>query len=121
MLGYALWWSEEQEDAVQLLTMATERLHDDPAFRLETASLHEQLGDVDRALEIVESIAPRDQKLVQQREIMALQLAERLGDVDRARQAAERLFGLRLDNDSQLGLVDRMRRLGLAEMAEAVI
>ena len=121
MLGYVLWWNEEQEEAVTLLTTAAEKLQDDPSFRLGMASLHESLGDVDRALEIVESIAPRDQKLVQQRETMALQLAERLGDVDRARQAAERLFGLRLDNEAQLQLVARMRRLGLNEMAEAII
>lgn len=121
MLGYVLWWNEEQEEAAQVLSAAADGLPDDPAFRLETAKLHESLGDVDRALEIVDSIAPRDQNLVQQRETMALQLAERLGDIERARQAAERLFGLRLDNDAQLALVERMRRLGLNEMAEAVV
>jgi tetratricopeptide (TPR) repeat protein len=121
MLGYVLWWNEEQEEALQLLTAAADRLTEDPAFRLEIASLHESANDVDGALEIVESIVPRDQKLVQQRETMALQLAERLGDTNRARQAAERLFGLRLDNEAQLALVERMRRLGLNEMAEAVV
>ncbi|HEX4416127.1 MAG TPA: DUF1583 domain-containing protein, partial [Lacipirellulaceae bacterium] len=121
MLGYVLWWNDEHEEAAQLLSSAAEHFQDDPAFRLEMASLYETLGDLDKAMEIVESIAPRDQKLVQQRETLALQLSERLGDVERARKAAERLFGLRLDNESQLQLVDRMRRLGLNEMAEAVV
>ena len=121
MLAYVLWWQEEQEEAIELLATASSQLQDDPSFRLEVASLRITLGDIDDALEIVEAISPRDQKLVQQRELMALELAERLGDVDRARMAAERLFGLRLDNDTQLQLVERMRRLGLVEMAEAIV
>ena len=121
MLGYVLWWNDEHEEATQLLSAAADHFQDNPAFRLEMASLYETVGDLDKAMEIVESVAPHDQKLVQQRETLALQFAERLGDVERARKAAERLFGLRLDTDAQLQLVDRMRRLGLNEMAEAVI
>ncbi|MBI2479008.1 MAG: hypothetical protein HYV60_10365, partial [Planctomycetia bacterium] len=120
LLAYTRWWLDEKEDALTLLKKAGTYLNDDPVFRLEIASLHQSMGDTEDALEIVESIVPRDQKLVQQRELMALELAERLGDIDRARQSAERLFGLRLDNDTQLALVERMRRLGMHEMAEAI-
>ena len=121
MLGYVLWWTEEKEEAVELLADAAKMLPDDPMFQLEMANLYLLIEDPDAALEVVEAIAPRDQKLVQQREIMALQLAERLGDIDRARSAAERLFGLRLDTKTQLGLVDQMRRLGMLELAEAIV
>jgi len=120
LLAYTRWWLEEKEEALTLLKKAGTYLNDDPAFRLEIATLHQSMGDTEDALEIVEAIVPRDQKLVQQRELIALELAERLGDIDRARQAAERLFGLRLDNNTQLALVDRMRRLGMHEMAEAI-
>ena len=120
MLAYARWWLDEKDDALVLLKKAGTYLNDDPAFRLEIATLHQSMGDLEDALEIVEAIVPRDQKLVQQRELMALELAERLGDIDRARQSAERLFGLRLDSNTQLALVDRMRRLGMHEMAEAI-
>jgi tetratricopeptide (TPR) repeat protein len=120
LLAYTRWWLEEKEEALTLLKKAGAYLNDDPAFRLEIATLHQSMGDTEDALEIVEAIVPRDQKLVQQRELIALELAERLGDIDRARQAAERLFGLRLDNNTQLALVDRMRRLGMHEMAEAI-
>ncbi|MEM7312958.1 MAG: tetratricopeptide repeat protein, partial [Planctomycetota bacterium] len=121
MLGYVLWWQDEKDEAVQMIASAASQLPDDPTFRLETARLHQLLGDPDAALEVVDSIAPRDQKLVQQKELLALQLAERLGDVDRARSAAERLFGLRLDTNTQLTLVDQMRRLGMMEMGEAIM
>lgn len=121
MLAYVKWWIEEKEEALALLKEAGTRLNNDPEFRLEIASLHQTMGDLDDSLDIVEAIVPRDQKLVQRREIMALQLAERLGDIDRARQSVERLFGLRLDNNTQLALVDQMRRLGMHEMAEAIV
>ena len=121
MLGYVLWWMDEKEEAVELLTAASTQLTDDPSFRFEMAQLHEKMGDFDQALAIVESIQPRDQKLVQKRELQALQLAERLGDIDRARLAAERLFGLRLNTDTQIKLVQQTRRLGLLEMSEAVV
>ena len=86
MLGYVLWWMDEKDEAVEFLTAASTQLVDDPSFRFEMAQLHQQLGEFDEALEIIESIAPRDQKLVKQRELQALQLAERLGDIDRARK-----------------------------------
>jgi len=38
LLGYVLWWTEEQDEAVQTLTAAAEHFQDDPAFRLETAT-----------------------------------------------------------------------------------
>jgi tetratricopeptide (TPR) repeat protein len=120
-LACVRWWLDEKEDALVLFSQAADLLNDDPAFRLEIASLHQSMGDFEDALEIVEGVVPRDQKLVQQREMMALELAERLGDIQRARQSAERLFGLRLNDDTQLALVDRMRRLGMHEMAEAII
>ena len=50
-----------------------------------------------------------------------MRLAERTGNVERARQAAERLFGLRLDADKQLELAGKMHRLGMAQLAETVL
>ena len=43
------------------------------------------------------------------------------GSGGRARHAAERLFGLRLDTDTQIRLADQMHQLGLHELAEAVL
>ena len=120
-LASALWWIEEQDEAVDLRAQVSASLPDDLSMRFEMASMHESRGDFEDAMEIVDSITPRDQQVLQQRELLALQLAERLGDLDRTRSAAERLFGLRLNSQTQLGLVERMRRLGLHEMADAVL
>ena len=120
-LATELWWSDEQDEAFEILVKLSESQQDDPNARFEMAELRTQQGDIEDALEIVDSIIARDQKLLQRRELMALTLAERLGDHERARTAAERLFGLRLDSQTQLSLVAGMRRLGMTAMADAVI
>ncbi len=58
---------------------------------------------------------------MQRREVLAIRLAVVTGDVARARKAAERLFGLRLDSDTQVQLASQMHQLGMHELAEAVL
>lgn len=120
-LAAALWWAEEQDDAVEQMAQAAGLAASDLSLQLSLASMFETRGDFDEALSLMEKIVPRDQKVLQAVELRVLTLAERLGDTQRARSAAERLFGLRLDSQTQLGLVDRMRRLGLGEMADAIL
>ncbi|MCC7336239.1 MAG: DUF1583 domain-containing protein [Pirellulaceae bacterium] len=120
-LASALWWVEEQDEAVEQMASAAALAADDLSMQFSLASMYETRGDFDEAATLLEKIVPRDQKILQAIELRMLQLAERLGDTDRARTAAERLFGLRLDSQTQLSLVDRMRRLGLGAMADAVL
>ena len=120
-LASALWWSDEADEAIELMSRATALASEDISMQFNLANMYESRGDFDESLNIIERIHPRDQKVLQQRELAALQMAERLGDTDRARSAAERLFGLRLDPKTQLSLVDRMKRLGLSEMADAIL
>lgn len=115
-----LWWNDEKEDAATQFAAAAELVPQDQSLKLELASVHAAMGDYDAALEAVDRIVPRDQNLLQSRELLALQFAERLGDADRARAAAERLFGVRLDAQAQLSLAGHMRRLGLNGLAEAI-
>ncbi len=119
-VGAVLWWNDEKEEAAQRFIAAAELAPQDQSLKMELAALHFALGDIDAALEMVDSVVPRDQRLLQTREMMALQFAERLGDADRARMAAERLFGVRLDPQTQIALAGHMRRLGLAALADAV-
>src|SRR5204862_4294116 len=88
---------------------------------LEVAALREQNGEHDAALALLDSVTPLDTQMMQRREEAALRLAERTGNLDRAGQAADRLFGLRLDADKQLELAGQMHRLGLHAMAETVL
>lgn len=115
-----LWWNDEKEEASKQFVAAAEIVPQDQGLKLELASMHSALGDFDAALEAVDRIVPRDQNLLQTREMLALQFAERLGDADRARSAAERLFGVRLDSQTQISLAGHMRRLGLNALAESI-
>ena len=119
-LGFVAWWQEEKEAAVEYLTAAANQLGEDADFRIEVARLHMLLKDFDSALEIIEQLSPRDRSIVQKRELMALDLSERVGDFERAKQAADRLFGLRLKPDMQAKLVPQLKRLGMLEKAQAI-
>ena len=121
LLASLMIWNDEKDEGIELFRAVAADVKDDANFQFEVATVYEKMGDLDESLNIVESIEPRGQKLVEQKEMTALRLAERLGDIDRARVAAERLFGLRLKAQTQLGLVANMKRLGMVEMADAVV
>ncbi|HEY7326851.1 MAG TPA: DUF1583 domain-containing protein [Gemmataceae bacterium] len=114
-------WNREQEEALAEMNAASELAVGDVNLRLEVARLREQNNEFAEALAVLDSITPLDHTAMQQREIAALRLAERTGNVDRARQAAERLFGLRLDAETQVQLAAQMHHLGMHDAAEKVL
>jgi tetratricopeptide (TPR) repeat protein len=120
-LAYVQAWTEDKEVALKELDAAAQLVPQDWQLRMDVARLHLEMQNFDEALTLVNSIAPLDQDAMRERETMALNLAVRLGDHERATQAAERLFGLRLDADTQIQLAGQMRRLGMNEQAEAVM
>jgi tetratricopeptide (TPR) repeat protein len=120
-LAYLHWWQEDRDAAVQKMTAASHLVGNDWKMKLEIARFHIELQNLEDALAIVDSIAPLDQDSMRERETLALDLAARLGDTGRAKQAAERLFGLRLDASTQFHLAELMRRLGMEAQAEAVM
>lgn len=120
-LGYVQWWSNDKDEALSSLTDAVQSAANDHNLLLEVSSLRELNNDFDAALTLLDSFTPLDTQMMQRREEAALRLAERTGNLERARQAADRLFGLRLDADKQLELAGKMHRLGMAEAAETVL
>jgi tetratricopeptide (TPR) repeat protein len=120
-LTYMQAWNDDRDAAAATLNRAAELVPQDASLRLDLAQLHLDMQQLDEALAVVEAIAPLDQRVMQQRETMALDLAVRLGDHQRAREAAQRLFGLRLDAETQVSLAGQMRRLGMNEESEAVL
>lgn len=120
-LAYVAWWSEDKETAVQHMTAASELAPQDWLLRMEVARFYVETQEFEQALALVDAINPLDQDTLRERETMALNLAVRLGDHERAHSAAERLFGLRLDAETQIQLASQMRRLGMNDQAEAVL
>ena len=62
-----------------------------------------------------------DNLSLRRREELAITAAIAAGNAERARRAAERLFGLRLDTDTQIRLSGQMHQLGLHELADALL
>lgn len=120
-LCYVLWWDDDKDAAIAEFTTAADRAKADSSLRLTLAELLEQRGDPAEALAVVDAVKPLDNATTQRREEQALRLAVLIGDLERARKAAERLFGLRLDTDTQVRLAGQMGRLGLNELGEAVL
>jgi tetratricopeptide (TPR) repeat protein len=120
-LGYCRWWNDDKDEAEQAVARAAEVAGSDPSIRLVLAELFERRGSMSEALATIDSVDAIDSSTVLRREIQALRLAVATGNVDRARTAAERLFGLRLDSDTQVQLAALMNQLGMHELAEAVL
>ncbi len=105
-LSYLLWWNDDKDDALREYTRATELAKNDGDLRLSLADLRAQRG---------EPVEPLDQRTMQRREMLALRLSVLAGDVQRARQASERLFGLRLDGETQIQLANSPSSLQLLQ------
>lgn len=120
-LAYLEWWSDHKDEALASLEKAAQLLPNNVEMRLQLAALLERDGNAAGAFEIVNELTPLDHQSLQAVEVMALRLSVNTGNLDRARQAAERLFGLRLDANLQVQLAQQMFQLGMNELAEAVM
>jgi predicted Zn-dependent protease len=119
--SYVLLWNGDKDEAIAEFVKVAEISRPESGLRLELAELYEQQGDRDDALAAADAVQPLDNATMKRREELALRVAVLSGNLDRARQAAERLFGLRLDTDTQVRLASQMHQLGLHELAEAVL
>ncbi len=120
-LTYLLWWNDEKEESLREFGRGCDLVKNDIDLRLNFAEMRAQRGEAAEALETVDQVEPLDQKTMQRRETLALRLSVLSGDIQRARKAAERLFGLRLDSDTQIQLAGQMNQLGMHDLSEAVM
>ena len=111
----------DQNAAAVHLVRAAAAAPDNAGLRLTLTRYYQASGNDAEALALLDTINAVDQNVMQQKETLALQLATSTGNPVRARQAAERLFGLRLDTDTSIKLAARMRTLDLNELADAVL
>ncbi|WP_372898773.1 tetratricopeptide repeat protein, partial [Stieleria sp.] len=121
LAAFACWWTKRPEECYSRLSQLCREFPDDVDLRIEQARLASELAQPRVALEALDSFDPLDSGMLVRKEMAALNLASQLGDVERAKQAAERLFGLRMDTKTQLALADQLRRLGMNDKATAVL
>ena len=119
--AFAHWWADRPEKCFEGLVKLCEEFPDDVDLQIERARLASELGQPRVALEALDSFDPLDSNMLVRKEMAAMNLAAQLGDVARASQAAERLFGMRMDTNTQLALADQLRRLGMKDKASAML
>jgi tetratricopeptide (TPR) repeat protein len=120
-VGYLNAWNEDTAAAIKALTAATALEPREADLRLDLAQYCLQSQQLEDAIAQLDALTPSNQTALRDREMLALDVAVRLGDLERARQAAQRLFGLRLDAETQIQLAGKMRRLGMTTEAEAIM
>ena len=120
-LAYINAWEEDKATSIEHIRQAAAAIPQESELRLEVALLEQQQGNTAEALALIDGFEPINHNILRRREILALQLAVLTGNIQRARKAAERLFGLRLDNNTQMQLAAQMHQLGMHEMAEGVM
>ena len=119
--AFAYWWKDQPQQCYHILSSMSERYPDDVNIRIEHARLASELGNDREALDILNRFEPLDSKMLVRKEMAALNLAARVSDEKRAAQAAERLFGMRMDTRTQLALSEQLRQLGMKDKAAAVL
>ncbi len=124
--GSVLQWNEKTGQAIPLLSEAVklaenEAQNEEPELRLMWVDLLLRQGQKRQALKVIDGLTVYDQNTMGVREFAAARLAAAIGDKDRARQAAKRLFGVRLDTDTQIELAKLMRSLEMHELAADLV
>ncbi|MCA9180804.1 MAG: hypothetical protein KDA51_05105, partial [Planctomycetales bacterium] len=115
------YWNQEQNAALATMN-SIDALHLGTEFLiLAQARMHYDSGNVQAALDAVESLRPTNQQMLVDRELTLLQLVLQLGDLDRARKSATKLFALRLDSDTEFQLADLMYQLNMGELADRMM
>ena len=120
-LSAILWWSDEKDEAIAELTKVVNAGRPESDLRLDLAGLLLQQALPADAIELLDAVQPMDNSSLKRREELAITAAIAAGNTERARRAAERLFGLRLDTDTQIRLSGQMHQLGLHELADALL
>ncbi len=120
-LSAILWWSDERDEAITELTKVVAADRPESDLRLELANLLIQQASPADAIELLDAVQPLDNMSLRRREQLAITAAIAAGNRERARHAAERLFGLRLDTETQIQLSGQMNQLGLHDLAEALL
>lgn len=119
--AFVAWWIDDVESAYRRMSDLAERFPTDIDVHIEKARLAAELNRPRESLAALDAVQPLDQQTLQTRELAAMNLAIRLGELERARSAARRLFGMRLNSEIQLAMVDQLNRLGMQDMSRAML
>ena len=120
-VSYLHAWNDDSEQSGAELQKAQALAPADIGLLIQVAMRQTDTGRFAKALALVDAFEPLNRTEMQDRELVALNIAVQMGKLDRARTAAERLFGLRLSDDIELLLAQQMNQLGMFELSETVM
>jgi tetratricopeptide (TPR) repeat protein len=120
-LSAIFWWADARDEAVAELTKVVALGRPESELRMDLAGILMEQGASADAIELLDAVQPLDNVSLKRREELAITAAIAAGNSERAQHAAERLFGLRLDTDTQIRLSSQMHQLGLHDLADALL
>ncbi len=119
--AFACWWGDDLPGAFASIQNLAESFPERTDVQIETARMAAELNRPAEALAALDKIQPLDQATLRTRELAAMNLAVKLGQLDRAKEAARRLFGMKLDSPTQLAMIDQLNRLGMKDLSLALL
>ena len=120
-LSIWLWWGGEKEEALKEMEVVRQTATVNDLASMLAMRMYYESGRMKEALAQLESLKPTTAQLMQERELAILQLASQTDNKDLAKQAAERLFAMRLPSQTQMQVANQMQQLGMSEMASSMM
>lgn len=120
-LAVWLWWGEEREAAIKEMEVVRQTAAVNDLASMLASRMYFETGRYKEAIAQLESLKPTTGQLMQERELAILQLASQSGETALAKQAAERLFAMRLPPQTQMQVANLMQQLGMTEMAGSMM
>lgn len=121
ILAYHQWWNDNPASCLQSLVDMRRDRPSDVDLAIEEARLRAELGEVKQALGLLADVQPLGSAMLVRKEMASMNLAARIGDSKQAAESAQRLFGLRMDRSTQMGLAAQLDRLGMKDKAKQIL
>ena len=116
-MAYVNWYSDRQEEALEILDRAASMAPADDEIRLIKATALETLERFDESLDLAGSIRARYGPTFKKAQQIIMKSALETERVDQARSAALRLFSMQLSAEEYFDLSDTLADLGMAKRA----
>ncbi|MEM0924732.1 MAG: hypothetical protein AAGJ83_01720, partial [Planctomycetota bacterium] len=121
LAAFVDWWSKKPDLALAKIRKLHQRDSANIALTIELARLQAENGSPDDAIVTLDSFEVLNSDTLMRKELAVLNLASMAGDQQRASEAAERLFGMRMDRSMQMALATQLTQLGMSDKAGEIL
>lgn len=119
---YLKWWNDDFPGAYKNLCAISDAAPENAELWIERSRMAAALDKNSEALSALESIrVTTNQRVLRDKEMGRLNLAMKSGDIEKAREAARRLFAMRLDRNDENHLRSLLPKLELDELSRPIL